>query len=43
MAEVFACGPTLQQKILYNCLEKKKTFPENLFATAGVSLQPVLL
>ena len=43
MAEVFASGPSLQQKFQYNGLEKKKNVPGNLFLTAKVSLQPMLL
>ena len=43
MAEVFTSGPSLQHKIQYNGLEKQKTIPQNLFATAEVSLQPILL
>ena len=44
MGEVFASGPSLQQKFYCNGLrEEKKNIPENLFAMAEVLLQPVLL
>ena len=41
ITQVFASGPSLQQKFWYNCLEKEKTVPESLrygrdFVTADV-------